>query len=92
MAVSGRASDLMALAGSPYCICGDAARRLAGEARIDESLIIDDLALIDPVSLAELGMREWKEGRIERSPEPFYLRGADVSISKTPPRSVNTIM
>ncbi len=75
--------------GGPYLLVGDAGIRF--EEAMPESWKVKhlqgrtDLTLIDPASLAELGAQADPE---TARPDPLYLRGADVSQPKHPPRKI----
>lgn len=69
-------------------LCGDGLARLRAETGRSFTAAIER-NLPDPVVLARLGARVFDEnGRIAAKPEPFYLRGADVSVSRKPQREI----
>lgn len=70
-------------------VCGDALARLAAETgRTLENAI--GRSLIDPVVLAQAGADIYaRNGRKAQKPEPFYMRGADVSVSNKVQRQIN---
>jgi tRNA threonylcarbamoyladenosine biosynthesis protein TsaB len=87
-------------AGEPHCllaadipegriVCGDAAGRLRAETgKGFEKAIVRTLA--DPVVLAHRGRELFiQNGGTAQKPEPFYMRGADVSISNKVQRQIN---
>lgn len=66
--------------GGGYILCGDGLPRFNGGAGQN---------LIDPVLLARLGMCKFeKAGRVAAPIAPLYLRGADVSMSTKPQRTI----
>ncbi len=70
--------------GKNLILCGDACQRLNEDVSEPGLFIkIHDRFLIDPVILARLGLENFKaQGGVAQKPEPFYMRGADVSVSK----------
>ncbi len=75
--------DLRALiAEHDYVLCGDGLERLGAEGR--------SIKLLDPEILARAGLALFlKNGGRADKPEPVYLRGADVSMSNKPQRTIN---
>ena len=69
-----------------YAIAGDALGRFKNEAGDEWTSchigLQHPLILLDPLSLANLGARR----DVTENITPLYLRGADVSQPKTPPR------
>ena len=72
---------------SAKTICGDAAHRLKEEG-VEADFI--ERGLIDPVVLARLGLLLFQDaGEKAEKPEPFYMRGADVSVSTKSKREID---
>lgn len=70
------------IAENDYVLCGDGLARLGAEGR--------GLTLLDPEILARTGLAIFlKNGGTAEKPEPVYLRGADVSMSNKPQRTIN---
>lgn len=70
------------IASGEYILCGDALARLGVEGR--------ERKLLEPEMLARLGLAHFlKNGEKAEKPEPVYLRGADVSISKKQNRQID---
>lgn len=68
-------------------ICGDAAHRLKIEG-VEADFI--ERGLIDPIVLARLGLSQFTEnGQKAVKPEPYYMRGADVSVSTKSKREID---
>lgn len=69
-------------------VCGDAVARLRAETgRAFTDAIKRNLA--DPVILARIGLEHFaKNGGVTQKPEPFYMRGADVSVSNKAQRQI----
>ncbi len=68
-------------------ICGDAAHRLKIEG-VESDYI--ERVLVDPIVLARLGLAQFTQsGHKADKPEPFYMRGADVSVSTKSKREID---
>ena len=70
-------------------VCGDALGRLRAETGqpFDTAIARN---LLDPVVLAETGMALFcANGEKAQKPEPFYMRGADISVSNKVQRQIN---
>ena len=70
-------------------ICGDGITRLRAEtgAAFENAI---ERTLLDPAILAEAGLALYLgNGRKAQKPEPFYMRGADVSVSNKAQRQIN---
>lgn len=87
-------------AGDPQCllaadipadriVCGDGIARLRAETGgAFENAI--ERTLLDPEILAKTGLVQFiNNGQKARKPEPFYMRGADVSVSTKVQRQIN---
>jgi tRNA threonylcarbamoyladenosine biosynthesis protein TsaB len=72
------------IAGGQYILCGDALARLGVEGR--------ECTLPDPEMLARIGLEHFlRNGEKAATPEPVYLRGADVSMSKKQNRQIGDL-
>ena len=75
-------------------IGGDCLERFAGALfGLDEAYdvsyeFLDNWMQADPILVAQCGLDALAKGDLEEKVEPVYLRGADVSQSKTPPRQL----
>jgi tRNA threonylcarbamoyladenosine biosynthesis protein TsaB len=49
---------------------------------------LDDLTQPDPILMAQYGLELFEEQGEQGTPQPLYLRGADVSYPKNPPRKL----
>lgn len=74
---------------SDRIVCGDGIVRLRVETgRAFENAI--ERSLLDPAVLAEIGALTFvANGQKAQKPEPFYMRGADVSVSNKVQRQIN---
>jgi tRNA A37 threonylcarbamoyladenosine modification protein TsaB len=87
-------------AGEPQCllatdiptdriVCGDGIARLRAETGLAFENAIER-TLLDPVVLGKAGLAQFlSSGQKARKPEPFYMRGADVSVSTKVQRQIN---
>jgi tRNA threonylcarbamoyladenosine biosynthesis protein TsaB len=70
-------------------VCGDGIARL----RLETGLAFENMverSLLDPLILAEIGAGIFAaNGEKAQKPEPFYMRGADVSVSNKVQRQIN---
>jgi tRNA threonylcarbamoyladenosine biosynthesis protein TsaB len=72
------------IAGGQYVLCGDALARLGAGGR--------ECRLPDPETLARIGLEHFlRNGGKAGRPEPVYLRGADVSLSKKQNREIGDL-
>lgn len=70
-------------------VCGDALARLRAETGRSYDGAIERM-LLDPLVLAEIGVVLYAgNGDKAQKPEPFYMRGADVSVSNKVQRQIN---
>lgn len=70
-------------------VCGDGIARLRAETglRLENAI---ERGLLDPVILAGIGRAIFlTNGKKAQKPEPFYMRGADVSVSNKVQRQIN---
>lgn len=74
--------------GEGLLICGDGGKRFIEESGMSESLYVSGFELIDPCVLASGSFAAWESDPDNCSPDPVYIRGADVSVSKRPQRKV----
>jgi tRNA threonylcarbamoyl adenosine modification protein YeaZ len=87
-AFAANASFIMEMAPeAAFCVGGDCLVRFKEEAEGDYQLL-DPVTLPDPAVLARLGIKQAQEQAVREMPKPLYLRGADVSQPKTPPRKL----
>lgn len=70
-----------------FVIGGDCLERFSKEAGRDLDYL-EEIRLPDPLKLAVQGLKQFEEKGDQGKPEPLYLRGADVSQPKTPPRKL----
>ena len=71
----------------PFCVGGDCLNRFQQSVSGDFELL-DELTQPDPILMAQIGLELYKSGGDQGVPQPLYLRGADVSQPKTPPRKL----
>ena len=71
----------------PFCVGGDCLNRFQQSVSGDFELL-DELTQPDPILMAQIGLELYKRGGDQGVPQPLYLRGADVSQPKTPPRKL----
>jgi tRNA A37 threonylcarbamoyladenosine modification protein TsaB len=70
-------------------VCGDGIARLRAETGLAFENAMER-NLLDPVILAEIGADIFvANGKKAQKPEPFYMRGADVSVSNKVQRQIN---
>lgn len=70
-------------------VCGDGLARLRAETGKAFTGALER-TLLDPVVLARIGLRIFlANGGKAQKPEPFYMRGADVSVSNKVQRQIN---
>lgn len=85
-------SDVLAMKMDNAIFCGDAALRFVGEASDaghPMQGVIRARRLMDPEALLKRGVEDFEQkGRPVITPQPVYLRGADVSISNKLQREI----
>ena len=72
-----------------FSVGGDCLNRFQQEVTGDFTML-DNLTQPDPILIAQLG-RDKYEREGSATPKPLYLRGADVSQPKTPPRKLEQV-
>ncbi len=82
----------------PLKIGGDAAKRFQANVTEDNATFFADRCarfefneeykLSDPILLAQIGLEQYEREDDQGAPQPLYLRGADVSQPKVPPRKL----
>ncbi len=75
-------------AGDEWALIGDAAARLAAEAQYQPSFLENGPLLPDPLIIAAMGLESFRKDPASMHSAPLYLREADVSFSKNPPRII----
>lgn len=71
----------------PFMVGGDCVKRFE-ESVSAEFESLETIIQPDPIILAKLGLEEFEREGDTGMPEPLYLRGADVSEPKIPPRKL----
>lgn len=54
----------------------------------EELSVLDEWVLPDPIIMAQMSLAKFEAGIDKNKVEPIYLRDADVSVSKNPPRKL----
>jgi tRNA threonylcarbamoyladenosine biosynthesis protein TsaB len=73
-----------------FMIGGDCLERFREESKAGLDYL-DNIKLSDPVLLAQLGGEKFESAGDQGAPQPLYLRGADVSQPKVPPRTLEQV-
>ncbi len=83
--------DILACNMDDTIFCGNAVGRFVEEVgATPKKAILRERDLLDPVILAREGLKDFAaKGFVTVKPEPVYLRGADVSVSKKIQREIN---
>ncbi len=85
---SALASDVMdARPCDDFEIGGDCLKRFQSEVSKDLK-ILDNWMHPDAIIMAQMALTQMEQGHVTDPIEPIYLRGADVSMPKTPPRQL----
>ncbi len=74
----------------PFLVGGDCLKRFQGCVSGDFELL-DSLTQPDPILIAQMGLEQFEEEGDQGAPQPLYLRGADVSQPKHPPRKLEQV-
>ena len=72
----------------PFSVGGDCLTRFAERVSGSDFTILETITQPDPIILARYGLEVFEKEGDQGMPEPLYLRGADVSQPKTPPRKL----
>ena len=70
-----------------FVIGGDCLARFSENVSGDYDML-ENIIQPDPIKLAQMGLARFEREGDEGVPQPLYLRGADVSKPKTPPRKL----
>ncbi|HPF78917.1 MAG TPA: tRNA (adenosine(37)-N6)-threonylcarbamoyltransferase complex dimerization subunit type 1 TsaB, partial [Alphaproteobacteria bacterium] len=70
-----------------FAVGGDCIERFKSAVSGDFELL-DNLTQPDPILMAQMGREMFEASGDQGAPQPLYLRGADVSQPKTPPRKL----
>lgn len=71
----------------PFSVGGDCVNRFRDSVS-GEFNLLENITQPDPIIMAQYGLAEFERGGDQGMPQPLYLRGADVSQPKTPPRKL----
>lgn len=71
----------------PFYVGGDCLNRFQQSVSGDFELL-DEWMQPDPILMAQIGLEIFEKNGDQGAPQPLYLRGADVSEPKTPPRKL----
>lgn len=71
----------------PFSVGGDCLNRFQQVVSGDFECL-DELTQPDPILMAQIGLEIYENNGDQGIPQPLYLRGADVSQPKTPPRKL----
>jgi tRNA threonylcarbamoyladenosine biosynthesis protein TsaB len=70
-----------------FDVGGDCLERFQACVSVDVNCL-DNLTQPDPILMAQYGLEIFEEHGDQGSPQPLYLRGADISYPKNPPRKL----
>lgn len=85
---SGDRDAILARAPAPdFKVGGDCLERFEQGFEGDLTLL-DNWVQPDPIIMAQLALQDFEAGKVVQNVEPLYLRDADVSMSKNPPRNL----
>ena len=74
----------------PFMVGGDCLNRFQGCVTGDFGML-DNLTQPDPILMTQIGLAQYEKEGADEMPQPLYLRGADVSQPKNPPRKLAEI-